>query len=485
MPTSPNTCAPSQHGQPQVRAPKEGFLPPISSTARCYTVKELARRAGVGQDFFRKWVIEVSDEQTTVTFGPELNGRISFSHATCRELDKIAHQVIPVSRAGWLHGVHYNTPSPDLILPFCESQLDARVPLYRTTSRGALTCRLDILASVLFTLSRVEETLSDARDEHGRFPAAASLAIRHEFLERPILDEHGLAFQQALLTLFPNWQPQPPAPRYKLTHDIDDIGIPFHLRTTIGHGLKRRKFTAPFRDLLSSRTKVEPAELTKVRKLAQMSASRGLHSAFYWKASARGLHDSGYNPREPKIQRVLNCLREGGFELGVHPGYETFADRPKLAAELNHLRQTLCVDSPGGRQHYLRWSPETWLDWEACDLSYDSSLGYADHFGFRAGTAFPYRPWSFAEDRELKLIEVPLILMDCTPVKYMHLPLHEGLRRIKNLFQRVQRTGGVFTMLWHNTPLLDPDYRDWYESILNLLAGAQTFDVPGQAEGLW
>ncbi len=331
----------------------------------------------------------------------------------------------------------------------------------------------------------MEETLTRTRDEHDRFPASASLALRHDFLERPILDEHGLAFAQVLSALLPAWCPQPKAMRIKLTHDIDDVGIPFEFRASIAHSLKRRRPSATFRDFLALVAAVEPAELALVQRLAAISRARGLSSAFYWKASPRGPCDSGYDPSNGKIRRVIDRLREHGFEMGVHPGYQTFGDRTKLDAEVTILRKALGVTSPGGRQHYLRWSPETWLDWEACGLSYDSSLGFADQFGFRAGTAFPYRPWSLRQNREIKLIEVPLILMDCTPVKYMKLGREKGLERIKTLIQRIAQTGGVFTLLWHNTPLLDPDYSGWYESILDLLAGAESFDVPASSEQLW
>lgn len=83
------------------------------------------------------------------------------------------------------------------------------------------------------------------------------------------------------------------------------------------------------------------------------------------------------------------------------------------------------------------------------------------------------------------MIEVPLILMDCTPVKYMKLDREEGLERLRTLVQRMEHTGGVFTLLWHNTTLLDPDYNGWYESLLDLFEGTQAFDVPASAERLW
>jgi hypothetical protein len=195
--------------------------------------------------------------------------------------------------------------------------------------------------------------------------------------------------------------------------------------------------------------------------------------------------DSGYDPFHPKLQRVFSYLREQGFELGVHPGYSTFGSKPALENEVALLRRALAVQKVGGRQHYLRWSPQTWLDWESCGLAYDSTVGFADLIGFRAGTAFPFRPWSFSENRELNLIEVPLIVMDCTPVKYMGLSREEGLARIRNCIQRAAIVGGVFTLLWHNVPLLEPEYHGWYESILDLLPPGQNLAFSQSLQSFW
>lgn len=127
--------------------------------------------------------------------------------------------------------------------------------------------------------------------------------------------------------------------------------------------------------------------------------------------------DDGYDPVHSKVQRLLSDLRQQGFQLGVHPGYDAFQSPAALQREVDLLCTALAIKHPGGRQHYLRLSPETWLDWEACGLSYDSSVGFADRFGFRADTAIPYRSRSIAQNRDLNLIEIPLVLMDCTPVK--------------------------------------------------------------------
>jgi hypothetical protein len=459
-------------------------LPEITPEARRYAVKELARRAGVSQQFFKRWIVQVSQIETTISFEPETKAKIRFLHGPEAGFAQHLAGEIPIGRAEWLALPQTSTGPRDLIIPFCRSRQN-HGPLYRTAQEGSLSCTLDLLASVVLTLSRAEESLRPRLDEHGRFPATTSLAFREKFMERPILDEHGLAFAQALTFLLPGWRPEKAIFRVKLTHDIDDVGMPFDLRSALAHTLKRRSASATVRDLFATVSSSDPTELSLVRKLAEISKGRGLHSAFFWKSSPRTSYDSGYLLNNPKIKRVIGELLKSNFEVGVHPGYDTFHHRENLAREIGELKSALGVNSPGGRQHYLRWSTQTWRDWESCGLRYDSSVGFADQIGFRAGTSFPFRPWCWAENRELNLVEVPLILMDCTPVKYMRLDIHEGLKRIRALVRRVEETGGVFTLLWHNTPLLDPDYIGWYEAILDFLDGAKAYEVPPAAADLW
>jgi hypothetical protein len=450
------------------------FQRPLTVEARKYALKELARRAGVSCEFFNQWTIEISPLLTTVLFALSAP-KIHFPHCTVDALSAIRADDIPVGKSLWPCDPGSKWFEADLLTPFAPSESVG--PLFQRNADGSHVCRVDLLLSILFTLTRVEESLSTIRDEHARFPSSASIALQHGFLERPIVDECALAFAQILRTILPNWRPQLRSLRINLTHDIDEIGIPFRLSTTLAHTLKRGKPAASLQDLSATFSSREPAELAQVRLLADISKARNLQSSFFWKASARTRYDSGYDIFHPKVQKVIGDLRAGGFTLGVHPGYNTFHSPLQLKEEVQYLRKALHLPQLGGRQHYLRWSPETWHDWETCNLQYDSSVGFADHFGFRAGTSVPYRPWSFAQNRELQLVELPLILMDCTPVKYMSLSRSEALSRIQTCLHRTAAAGGVFTLLWHNSPLLDPAYQGWYESILDLLPGTQNCDL--------
>ena len=215
------------------------------------------------------------------------------------------------------------------------------------------------------------------------------------------------------------------------------------------------------------------------------SLERGLDSAVYWKGSPAGPLDTGYDPRHPQVQEVVRWLERNNVENGVHPGYETFHSRTRLQQDLDVLGQALGEQSRGGRQHYLRWSPQTWEDWEQCGLAYDSTVGYAERVGFRAGTCFPYRPWLLWLNRQAKLIEIPLVVMDCVLPYNMALSPQESLEVIRDCVKRCRCVGGVFTLLWHNGSLIEPIYGDTYEKVLDELAGEGRFDWQSPAEEVY
>jgi len=169
-------------------------------------------------------------------------------------------------------------------------------------------------------------------------------------------------------------------------------------------------------------------------------------------------------------------LQDHGVETGIHPAYDTFLNPEQLKMEVRSLKKVLGPQPLGGRQHYLRWCPTTWLHWESCGLAYDSTVGYAEHIGFRAGTCFPYRPWLILENREAKLIEIPLLVMDGTLMKYMGMTPQQGFESVIDCVNRCRVVGGVFTLLWHNHSLIDPLYGDLYPQILQYLVGNEKFD---------
>src|SRR5208282_674445 len=125
---------------------------------------------------------------------------------------------------------------------------------------------------------------------------------------------------------------------------------------------------------------------------------------------------------------------------------------------------------------FLRWEPQTWIEWEILGLAYDSSVGFADRIGFRAGTCYPFRPWILSEHRESKLLEIPLLAMDEIFYSHQKLEPAETLVKLRELVARCRAVGGVFTLLWHNTRIVHRGFLRAYETLLDELAGTEGYN---------
>lgn len=483
----------------------------ISPEARCWAVKELARRAGVTRDFFNSWTIEIRPDVTIVYVQPETGKQIRFRTLSSERCNGLAGPAFHTIHAGWMSPPEEPVKSavPDLVVPFCEEVENGDRSLFWRANADRVECFVDLPASALFSLCRVEEEELQHRDIHSRFTAAMSVARRDAFLDRPIVDEWGLAFEQALEALLPGWRPTRYPLRVKISHDVDDIGgcawvrqanlhadrkwlgrvawtaMPFDLRHAIKLSIHKHSPIQGAAHVLRTMAPGQPSCLDLVQTVVSAPLKRGLDSAVYWMASRLGPFDSGYDPRDNKIRNAICRLRELGVENGVHPGYQTFRRPLELEAEVQTLRTVLGEQQLGGRQHYLRWCPETWMDWENCGLAYDNTVGYADHSGFRAGTCIPYRPWLLPLNREARLLEIPLIVMDTTLLEYMRLLPHETLDLVSQLIRKCRVVGGVFTFLCHNTTMRDVTFVQQYEQILDMVGSSERFDWKSQLSDDW
>jgi hypothetical protein len=365
---------------------------------------------------------------------------------------------------------------PNFKIPFSSDDRGDVGPLFTTSRNDCIQCSVDLPTSTLLTLGRFEETLPILRDRHWRFSAFSSVAWRDGFLHRPIVDEYGLALAQALSHLLPDWRPQERRLRVKLSHDVDEIGLPFLFRSTIAHTVRRGSPWATICDLLAAGMHAETACQRLLRQIVKLDIECGLDTAVYWKSSAPGCYDRGYNLKDKRNLALLCEFQSQGIEMGIHPSYQTFKSPQELHNEVVALREWLGNPMLGGRQDYLRWDPDTWSLWESCGLAYDASVGFADHIGFRAGTSHPYRPWLFNQGRESNLLEIPLIAMDSTLESYMKLRPGQAFATLGDCVARCRSVGGVFTLAWHNTMLMNRGYSRVYRTLLDELAGSDRYD---------
>lgn len=161
--------------------------------------------------------------------------------------------------------------------------------------------------------------------------------------------------------------------------------------------------------------------------------------------------------------RLVETLLAGDAEVGLHGSYSAAEDGARLADEKARLEE-LAGPVLGQRYHFLRLDPHRNLgDLEAAGFAYDSTLGFNDAPGFRAGIAHPFHPWDLERDAPHEIVEVPLAAMDVTlsEERYLNLDVRQAEARLRTLLDWAAEHGGGFAVLWHSEQYDSAIKRGW------------------------
>lgn len=366
-------------------------------------------------------------------------------------------------------------------LPVLYGRQGGEALLFEEGEAGA-ALGIDIFGSAFLLLTRYEEAVRPVRDSHDRFPARASLAWREGFLERPLVNEYLEVLWAAIQRLWPGLRRRPRAHRVYLSHDVDQpfcvagrrpaailrsLLADLALRRDAALGLRRlRAWAGAGRGCLDA----DPGNTFDL--LMDMSEQHGRRSAFNFMACLQpGPMDGDYALEQPWVRRLMRRIHERGHEVGLHTSYRAYLDPALTRGEWRRLHRAAAGEGIeqaawGGRQHYLRWrNPTTWESWSAAGLDYDSTLGFADHAGFRCGVCYEYPVFNLETRQPLKLRERPLVAMEGTLLSAMGLSWQAAHDRILGLNAVCKAFGGEFSLLWHNSNLISRQQQHWYNTI--------------------
>ena len=329
----------------------------------------------------------------------------------------------------------------------------------------------DILTISFALLSRYEETLTDSRDQYGRFSYQESLSCRYGLIDFPLVDEYAMLLRRELVEhgvtgLLPKRRP-----RVLPTHDVDELwrfASPFKVLKSIigGDLLIRRSFktaVSSLKEAMHSRCTPEkdPRYLDCIR-LKELSQENDMFSTFFF-LDYEGGEDQLYDIRHPSVGKLMQILKKEGCVIGIHGGLGT-CDAPSA-----FRIQKECVDEifnekvKVGRQHFLCFDAmSTPKIWDDNGILEDQTLTFHDREGFRCGTCHPYPLYDLAADQPLSVKERPLLLMDGTVEGYRRLTVETALDSARMLRERVFAVGGDFVILWHNSSL-DRGWEEWYQ----------------------
>ena len=349
----------------------------------------------------------------------------------------------------------------------------ARVPLPFPLGAGELRPEpgailgADLVASVFWWLAGVQEIATPRRDPHGRFPYAASLqAALGTPLATPV-DAMREVLAEALTAAGVelhrrDWDGHRWAVAF--TFDLDALATP-RLRVTAG-ALRKRQWRRAWRTLSGGDRRRDTAH-----RLVDLAAELGGGTAFV-KGGASSRHDVPY-----ALGPHAAWLRESerrGVGVGVHPSYHAHDDPARLGRERDAVAEALGRASLAVRSHYLRWSiPQTPRAYAGAGFRLDSTLGFAEHEGFRRGTARPFRLFDLDADAPTALVEAPPAVMDQTLLGYRGLSLDGQREALADVLGAAERAAGCAVVLWHNDMGDSPEWDARLDLLRDAIADAR------------
>lgn len=331
----------------------------------------------------------------------------------------------------------------------------------------------DVIAGAFFMLTRWEETVQPRHtDAHGRFLATHSVAVKHHFLHRPVVNEYAVLLKNILAHLGYNLPFKEHVFTNIQTHDVDHFLLYnswakrawMSTQILVGNSYYKgleKKFYAP---IVTPKNKDLYNTFSFLMDVAEQKNTKAY---FFLKATPKAtLFDEASKLKSAFAQSIIQEIKTRGHYIGFHPGYYTHVQPTLWHQEKTFLENAIGQPVTFGRQHFLRFNaPQTWALWNDAGMEWESSCGYTNHPGFRAGMCMRYPVFDVLQRKQLRLQSQPLIAMETSffqnDIQNIHprfLSVAEFESQWLALQETVKKYNGQFCYLWHNNTLLTPQW---------------------------
>jgi hypothetical protein len=167
---------------------------------------------------------------------------------------------------------------------------------------------------------------------------------------------------------------------------------------------------------------------------------------------------------KPQLERIISS----GCEVGLH-GIDAWLDGAEAGMERDRISQVSGVTDIGVRMHWLFFNDKSPAVLDRTGFSYDSTFGYNETVGYRAGTAQAYKPLGATH-----LLELPLLVMDTALFypNYLNLSDANAEKVVWKVIDEVEQFGGALTINWHDRSIAPERlWDDFYFKLVGELKG--------------
>lgn len=290
-----------------------------------------------------------------------------------------------------------------------------------------------------------------------------------------------------------------------LTHDIDFIGIRRHFldhsmwgfiyRATVGSLSRLFAKRLTVSQVLRNWIAVASLPLVYMKLVPDfwepfdwyLDVEKGLPSTYFLIPVKRHPGDKVSGSRKKRRAAAYDVtdmpgaakkLLDHGCELGVH-GIDAWNSAERGKFEAQRVAASTGQIPGGVRMHWLLFEKESPATLENAGFSYDSTIGYNETIGYRAGTNQVFRPIG-AKD----LLELPMHIQDGALFypQRLNLSAKDASDACDCIVDHAKENGGMVTLLWHDrSPGPERFWGGFYKGLVENLKSADAwFGTCGQ-----
>ncbi|MFP4622057.1 MAG: polysaccharide deacetylase family protein, partial [Bacteroidales bacterium] len=346
------------------------------------------------------------------------------------------------------------------------SQWDNVKIFFQTDDHSSIP--FDIFAASFYLVSRYEEHLPHASDEHGRFEAKQSLAYSSSFLQEPIIDQWAYILADTINNYFPDFQPSVRSFKYIPTIDIDNAyaflfkGVSRTLGATL-RSMFKLDVEDNIRRYQTLAGKKDPFDTYDI--FFDTHQKYGLKPIWFFLVGNSGKFDDNVSINKTAYRNLIKNIAKRS-EIGIHPSYKAFKDLNMLQWEIEDLKNIINKKVVRSRQHYLRIHfNETYRNLINSGIQEDYTMGYSTDIGFRAGTCTPFQYYDLPHEEETSLTVYPFQVMDITLNQHKRYNISAAISVIEDLIEKIKHVNGTFITIWHNEALSDHGHWKGWETV--------------------
>lgn len=398
----------------------------------------------------------------------------------------IAHEGMKLSYTRQALGNELFIKSNDLLFDQGIDYLDIHVQdwdgvpcFFLTQPQGEVP--FDIFAASFYLISRYEEYLPHVKDQHERYPATESLAFQHKFLDKPVIDIWAYRFRDILKENFPgqSWDSMPKRRfEYLSTLDIDQAfqfkhkGFTRNVGGIIKDLLRFNLRDLWMRFLVIVNLRRDPFDVFEYA--IGLQQKHKVKTIFFFLLGEYSTYDKNISPDNSNFKQVIKNIADYS-SVGIHPSYYSMKNEAKTQKETKTLEGIVNFPIRKSRQHFLRMElPETYQNLVDLEIKSDYTMGYASHYGFRAGTCSPFYFYDLDFEIQTPLKVHPFAAMDGTLKDYLGFTPKRAYNTIMHLANEVRKVEGTLITVFHNESISGSGrWRGWsrlYESLLREMA---------------